>query len=253
MKKLFLLLTAMLCVAMLSSSVFAADADAYALYQRCAKKMNSVSSVEISTAQKFTFAYDGKIIDAQSVQWNETTKILMTGGGKIQMESKSQVNSKMNGTETKATTYSYFKDGELYFQLVGEKLKIKYNPDIADMNDALERLLSSAINLDMDKDEFKDAKLERVSGGTKITLRRSSTSTGITSANYKIRTINVVSIIIGDDNILKSYSESATTIEASPDGRETYKTKTTRTHKVKSVNSFTKINFPSDLDTYKSV
>lgn len=243
MKKLFSLLTVLLCAVMLSSTAFAAD-DAYSVYQKYVKKSKSVSSMELSITQKISMSAGDQNLDL--TKQSGTVK-LITKDNKLQMEMK------MTDSATNETVYGYFKDNYLYEKVGNEKFKIKYNADDA---------LSEAANVDttLTKDDLKDATVEKVDGGVKITykIKASDLDSSMTSifdeldlpSNVKMSFTSVTcSLIIADDGTLQSMSNSYG-INLN-DGTNTYKLKATQKTTVKSVNSVTKINYPSDLNTYK--
>lgn len=248
MKKLFSLLAAILCAAMLSSSVFAADANAYSIYQKCVKKMKSVSSMEISMVQRFTMSSKGYDI---STKQNNTIKILFAPENKLHMEVKSLA---PNSDEP---TYYYYRNGYYYRDMGFYKARVKMKAD---------DVLYSTVNLDMNlvKSDFKDAKVEKSSDGTKITyvtkladskdesIRQLVKYLETADSSMKMSISDMTTVFtVGNDGMLKSSSVSFV-ISVSSDG-DTYKMRQTQTSTVKSVNTVMKIDFPKDLNTYTTI
>lgn len=246
MKKLFSLLTVLFCAVVLSTTAFAAD-DAYSVYQKYLNKSKSIKSMELAITQKGTMTVDGYSVELS--KQSGSAKMLMTSDNKLQMETK------ITDSETKETVYGYFKDNYLYTKAGNEKIKIKYAA-----NDAL----SESANVDntLTKDDLKNATVEKVDGGVKLTYKIKGSD--VRSAMPSLAdTLNLpddvavsftnatISMVFGDDGSLKTTSNSYG-IKLS-DGSTSINLKITQKTTVKSVNSVTKISFPSDLNTYKTV
>lgn len=230
MKKLLSILLAIVFAATLTSPAFAADADAYSIYQKSIKKLKSVSSVDLPISAKFSIT-DGK----QSVDVTELNmgfKILTTADKKRQMEWK------MVYPETGEIYNVYYKDGFFYENSNNKKSKYKRDLDIEEIMDGF----LETFNLNLTKNDFKNAQVKKVDGDTKITLKKAFPFDDDWSNS-------TLSITIGSDDMLKSCSFSYT--EPVDKNSDKLKLKATLTIRVKSVNSLKKINFPSDLNTYK--
>lgn len=236
MKKLFSLLTASVCMAMLTSAAFAADIDAYTVYRNSVKKLKSASSMELSKTIKLSDCSGSEI--KELINQSSTVKVLITPGKTFHMAGKSAENGG-------APTYRYLNETGFYERTGDSKIKInasgKQKP--ADMGELLDNDLYMSMPL-MEED-FKDAKVEKVDGGTKITCKISSNFKN----NYNNTTISstrTINVTIGDDGILKSLSKTTVSGE---NGKVIHNA--VETTRIKSVNSIKKIDFPSDLNTYK--
>lgn len=232
-------------MAMFTSVAFAAETDAYELYQKCAKELKYVSSIELSIAYKYYTMTDSKDYVEDNRQTG-TVKILINPDKKVQMEVIAF------DSETNETAYGYLKDGYAYTKEGGTKEKEAMDTKGMDMQKALSDI--GGLRFDLTRDDFKDAKVEKVNGGTKLTFKRArnrSESIYIESAKQYAKGTDIINTVItvGDDGMLKSYSESETYIYTLSSG-VTRKVKTTYNNTVKSVNSIEKIDFPKDLDTY---
>lgn len=236
MKKLFSILSVLICMVMLTSVAFAADADAYTVYLNSVKKLKSASSMELSVTAKASLAGDVQAVDV--VKASASMKMLKPAGGKFQMTMK------WDDPSTNKTSRIYFKDGYYYENDAGEKRRVK---DEITMSEAVDTFLSS-FDFKFTKDDLKNATVKVVDGDTKITVKKDSPLSNSFSKGIAGLAKDTLTITIGSDGMLKSCSYFA----SEPfDNGDSLKMKYTMTLKVKSVNSVEKIDFPSDLGTYK--
>lgn len=236
MKKLISFLSALICMAMLTSAAFAADADAYTIYRNSVKKLKSASSMELSVVAKASLAGDVQSVDV--VKMSASMKMLKPAGGKFQMTMK------WDDPDTNKTSRIYLKDGYYYENNAGEKRKVK---DEITLSEAVDSFLSS-FDFQFTKDDLKNATVKNVDSDTRITVKKDSPLRNSGSNGNPGPAKDTLTITIGSDGVLKSCSY----FSSEPfDNGDSLKMKYTMTLKVKSVNAVEKIDFPSDLGTYK--
>lgn len=221
MKKLFSLLVCLVCAAMLATTSFAAETpSAYSIYLKAVSTLDSAKSIELSGTVKTILTLDKNEI----VNTTEKSSIKVLNN---------TIALQKTDTDTNGTVSTYYKDGYLYESLTGIKTKTKYSYDIALSYIGL-------LDTNMSKEYFKKATVEQTDKGTVIKFKVSFEDLP-SSTSY--------SLLVGPDNKLKSYTETFN-FTSNSDGT-VLKTKITTTYKIVSVDKVSKIDFPTDLKSYK--
>lgn len=247
--RLFSIISVVLCAAMLTMSVSAANDDAYAIYKRYAQKMDkTVTSMEVKSTTKTSATMDGETIELSKV--TTVMKVIITPDKKLEFEA---VTVNAYGQ----TAYSYYKDGSLYMNEDGVKYKLKMK---------LESAMASTNQMDLElaKEVLADATVERVKDGNRIHYKIDKSSLKNTyldslisqlkkeSGELDIAISNINSTMtIGDDDLRKAYA-AVFSVRISDD-KNTVTLKQNSSGKVLSYNTVKKINYPEDLNTYKAM
>lgn len=247
MKKLFPLISCIICAVMLATTGFAAgNSDAYSLYKNATASMETAKSVEMSGYSKTTMAKDNGA--SETTNQTFTAKTLKTSDGKTQMEMLTK------DVDTNETIALYYKDGFMYTNTGNDKFRIDLDVEQA----------VSQFDVDLPQEAFENAVVEQTAAGTVIKLKvnpneiqdvggislAESIAESDPDSNIKVGNF-YYTILIGSDNKLKSYSVSFSmtmTIEG-----ETIRTKSAQGYNIVSVNKVNWINFPADLNTYKTL
>lgn len=257
MKKLRSLIAVLLGVALLAAPVSAATAstktvassasgsatDAYKLYEKTMKKLDAATSLEMTGTMKIAMNMGSTSIETQGTT---TTRQIMKDD-KLQME----VIVAMD--DLGISTTSYYKDGYYYTKSGDSKTKTKMS-----LTDA--KSSAREFDLALTKDLMKNATVEEVSGGTRIKCAISAKEANALigeamdelldeDAGVKLGKISY-SMLIGDNGLPKSMG-IVMNITMDMDGVD-ISAKLTMTYKIKSVNKLTKIDFPTDLKSYKA-
>lgn len=250
MKKLRSVIAIVLGIALMATPAFAAadpNAEAYKLYQQAMKKLNAAHSLEMTGTMDMSIQMGATSIETQAVT---TTRQIMEDG-KLQMEVLADMG------DLGLSTASYYKDGYFYQNVGGEKTKMSMP-----LNEAV--TAGQELDMNLTRDLLHNATIEEVSGGTRIKFSISTEDVAAMmegtmddvlgsieeGMDLKLGKISY-SILIGDNGMLKSMRmtmNATITVE-----EMTMKTKITMNYKVKSVNKLLKIDFPSDLASYKTV
>lgn len=258
MKKLFSIVSAILCTAFLTMTFSAATEDAYTLYKRSVKKMDSVSSFELKTTTKLYVGMYGAEFEATNQTIN--VKVMFLSKKNMAFEAHSQ-NRKIDPMD------AYYKDGYLYRDYEGKKQKIKMNAA-----SALAVVANTGWstydeeNWDMVKKQMEGATVERVEGGYRIRYKTDIddllAAGGMTSKSLidslglpsgtTMRMSNISNTMtIGDDDYQTGYATAYSISLVS--GNETTKVRHNGSGKISGINSVKKINYPADLTSYVSV
>lgn len=250
MKKLFALVACLLCAAMLATVGFAADApDAYSLYKRASKSLDSAESVEMSGIVKTTMQVEGVALG--EVSQNTLMRMITPADGNIQMEMRSAIKSTNAGTSELSTAVIYYKDGYMYTKTGDQTSKIKLD---------LEAAASQAGSFDTEitRSAFKDATVLEADDGTRVNFRINASDMkevssllgdmgGLTDSDVAFSDI-AYSMLIGPDGSLDSYDISFDmdmTIEG-----VTVHTQSIASYEILSINKVGAIDFPAGLAAY---
>lgn len=247
MKKLFSAISALLCVVILTSS-FSAATDAYTLYTKSMKKMDSVSSLEMQGTTKVYVEMYG----------TEFTAVKRTINIKMMVDDSNGLQLEAHTVDKQDPVDMYYYKGYMYRNMDGKKEKVKMS-----MDDALES--SADIDRNAVKEQFEDAKVERVDGGYKIKymvdvddVLASNGDTieallgGNMPAGMDVSVSNASSTLtIADDYTQKAYATTYTiTVSA---GGDSLKMRYNSSGRTISTNSVKQIKYPADLASYKKV
>jgi hypothetical protein len=242
-----------LCLGILASCNSDSDVDtkqsAYDLYQLANSKFDSV---EMSVDLTMTMEADGIELVILS---NGIVKEVIRSETDFDMESnmKISISSDLLGELlaelTEMQMQMYYKDGYLYQELLGQKMKTAISSDLARNQSNIPTLDESAI---------KDSKIEKNGDLTILTFtldgkamtnlaKQGLEQSGETMGDLSISDASVTAVI-DQDGFLKEM-KFAFSMSASQDG-ETAAIEFDYSIKVLSYNTTT-INFPSDLDSYQ--
>lgn len=230
---------------MLTTSVFAASADSYGTYQSAIKKMEKVKSAKIRGSMTIKIYNDLVSMDMKLpfTIWQRED-----ANGNIEMAMV------VDDNEFGVQSATYYKDGYMYTNDDGTKTrkKVPGQEAIITMSDELS------------KDLFQDATVETVEGGERIKVKIPSkyidelmggAMTSLADQSDAGSDVKLSSITcyytIGEDGYLKSQQMSYT-MTMRESGAE-MKAKCTLSLKYSSLNNVYKIEFPSDLGSYKTV
>lgn len=248
MKKLYFLISLILCAVILAATAFAADTpDAYSLYNRSSKNLDSAASIEMSGTIRTSMEMEG--VDFGAIIQNSTITLLNLPGGDIQME----MCNEMNFAGETVHADAYYKDGYMYTNAEGETSKAKL-----DIEGAIAQ--ANAFDTGLTKDAFKDATVEQTDEGTlikfkinfdELTKDGSSFMSGLDElgSDSGIQFGDVTySMLVGTDNNLKGYDMDFN-MDITVDD-VTIKTKNKASYKILWINRVDSIDFPADLAAY---
>lgn len=242
MKKLFSLLTLLICAVMLSTTAYTASElpDPYQLYKKAAKKIDTVTSMDVTGNISMTITLGtNKLPASKSV---ENFKILKIKDNRIQLEAT------ITDADTKKVKSSeWYKDGYCYTNSDNTKTKQKSELD------SIIDYFGGFRFFDATESDFKDATIEKTKDGFyRISYKMSAKKAFPVEYGSEVRLSNVkLSITVDADGNMKATSASIT-LNTNADDGTLMKVTTTMSHKINSLNSVSKINFPSDLNTYKT-
>ena len=239
----------LLGIVMMGTTVSAASDSAYSIYERGMKKMEGVTSME-SQMDIVSTVTTGDM--SMKITGQATMRQVVIS--KDQVELEMLMTSKFGAEELQTATY--YKDGVLYQNTMGQKTKSKM-----DLSQAL------AMYYDMDRnlsqELLKNATVKQVADGTSISFKLDSElldsamkdaltaatdSMGMPGMTLKLGDIGYT-VVFGSDDMMKSYSMiyDATMSYEGISAKIGYEI----TSKVVSTNQLSKIDFPADLNSYK--
>lgn len=247
--KMICVVLAAISMLIASTPVFAEDAspqssDAYKLYLAASKKMENTNSLNVKGTVKIDLSLGGDTSMSTAAKY--TCQMLYKDKNELQMALTASID------DLDTNFAAYYKDGYYYENSDGVKTKAKTS--FAETWDSL-----PTSDLGLSEDLFKDATVEAVDGGKRIKLKLSSKylyelidayDVSGFSDDDDIKLGNMyLYITIGDNGNIKAYKLVCNM--TMKDGDAAYKIKATITMNIVSANKLTKINYPSDLSSYK--
>ena len=227
----------------------------YKKYQAMQTKLSEATSVDTDVKMDIKLYTEDENID---IKTSGNMKQLIHSEDSIDMIMNMAVESSaFEGTQDLAI---YYVDGVMYQEMMGMKLAI--NMDLETANESMGQSNLPTINLDA----IKNAASEKVDGGTKISvdidgsLMQEALSKQIESAMSMLGSLDGVEIKFGDvtysavigKNNLPISEHMVYTVEMTADG-EKIKADYDTDIQYKSINSFTSLDLPNDLDTYELI
>lgn len=253
MKKILTLtLTLAMIISMAACSKDKKELEAYDYYLQVSEKMNSAKSLEMNLDAKVKIEVEGETID---MLMSGTTKQVMNSETDMEMEMDLEINMMGQAMSTK----SYFKDGYMYMDSFGMKIKTPM-----DMEEAAAQA-NIMEDVKFAKEAVKDSKVEKTDDAVNVTftidgkvmqdmvetmMQSMLGSLGGEEAKIEIGDMTISYVISGDGvpKNMKIIYPMSLEVEG-----ETMKMDYDMDMEIVSVDSIEKIDFPADLDSYQEV
>lgn len=254
-RKLFGVISAILCVVLLTATFSAASElpKPYALFTKAAKKAATLTSLDVTATITQTLSIGQQKITMP--KQTEKIKVLRTSDKRIQFES---VTTDVDTREV--LSREWYKDGYVY-STDGE-MKFKQRTTFKDIFDPVAGVSWSAAK----ESDFKEATIEKTKDGYyrivyKLPLERGLSDPWLAlmysdmaeESGGELRFSDIgIAVTVDADGNLKSSAFAASISISGSDG-SMMKVKTNISYKINSVNTVKSITFPKDLSTYRLV
>lgn len=239
---MFLCFTLVLSLAACGSS---ASSDPYELYINAAKKLDKPDAVSMNMNMKTAATIGEESYDSTI----DGTIAMIYSDDRKSVDMSMDLKTSTDGEET--TMLAYYKDGYLYSELMGMKLKME-----TPMNEAMVGIDESQVAI-FAEDAIIDKKLEKISGGTKVTFvvkgdslkdlaqdSLDSLAEYDADVNYEDA---IISAVVDKKGNITSYDADLKYTVTSEDMTGNF---TVKMNLSNIVTQDVKIEFPDDLDSY---
>jgi hypothetical protein len=240
---MFLCFTLVLSLAACGSS---ASSDPYELYINAAKKLDKPDAVSMNMNMKTAATIGEESYDSTI----DGTIAMIYSDDRKSVDMSMDLKTSTDGEET--TMLAYYKDGYLYSELMGMKLKME-----TPMDEAVGSFSGSQVQI-FSADAVIDKKLEKVKGGTKVTIKvkgdalkelaaDSLSDLGDTDTEITYQDATISAVIDKKGNLI-AYDVDMSFDVVAEDNSGSFKVKASLSD---IVIDNVKIDFPDDLDEYQ--